>query len=296
MKKIFVVATAFSLLLYSCSGEEKLEEPEAVQFEDSDTEETADTTAMRHIDYNIPGPSDQFAILARLDGTKNNGALLPADSVNTYATVSGKSLAFGVYTADLAYLTAYRENVKSINYFGTLENLSEDLGVSAIFGEELKKAMEKNRGNTDSLFRLADMTYMNSMNRMISNDKGNELALMLIGGWFESMYLTLNTSKGFDKSPRINKYLAGQKLVAENLMALLLDYQDNEDVVRFTEKLSEIMAVFDQMECDYSATDVASEGGKKVLKGGASCTLTKEIYEELSTRITQYRSEIIALK
>ena len=289
MKKSFIALAVTAVVFASCKDDKpEVKENISVQEEEVLTDESGNL-----VDYTIPSPSEQFQIVAKLDGTKKPNAILSVDSLNNYTVNKKKAMVFGVYTSDLAYLTSYKENVKTLAYFGAIEKLGDDLGVSAIFSDEIKKAMDKNRSNSDSLFKMADQTYVNSMNKMVANDKGNELALMLIGGWIESMYLTLQTSKGFEKSPRINKYLASQKVVAENLMGLLLDYQDNAEVVAETENLSAILAIFDKMECSYSDSKMSTSDGKNVLKGGADCNLSKELFDELNEKVNNYRNEII---
>ncbi len=297
MKAKIILFALSGSILWSCnSNNEKVEDSGKNEI-DTTAENMEDMDGMNMMMYSIPSPSDQFRVLAALDGTKNFMSLLPLDSLNKFANNTQKALAFGMYTADLGYLASYKENVKTLSYFAALEKLSKDLGVSSIFNEEMKKAMDMNQKNSDSIFKMADKTYMSSMVKMTENDKGNELSLMLVGGWIESMYLTFKTSKGFAKSPRINNFLASQKLTAENLMGILLDYQDNADVQMHTKKVTALLEILEKMQCENTETEVtAGEGNKKMLSGGTKCTLSEAVYKELEMKTNEIRNQILNLK
>lgn len=288
MNKMFYFLLATVPCWYACSGSEK---KEAKEIEVEAPAEAQEPAAHKMI-FNIPSPSEQFEIISSLDGVKNTALVNSPDKAKTYATEVSKALNFGVYIADVAYLTSYRETSKYMTYFGELEKLGTDIGVAQVFGKELSDAAKKSGGNPDSLFRLSDRTYTKSFQRLIDIEKGKELSLMLVGGWVESMHLILGSSKGFGKSPKIDEVLTDQKLLAENLMEFLLDYQDDAAVAVYIGKVGKILAAYDQMDCTESDTQVSKSGNKVSLTGGNSCKMNKKTFDALKKEVSAVRNEI----
>jgi hypothetical protein len=288
MNKMFYFLLATVPFWYACSGSEKKEVKE-IEMERPATDEPAENAMV----FNIPSPSEQFEIISSLDGVKNTMLVNSPDKANTYATAVAKALNFGIYTADVAYLTSYKETSKYMAYFGKLEKLGTDIGVAQVFGKELSERAKKWDGNADSLFRLLDQTYTRSFQRLIEIDKGKELSLMLVGGWVESMHLALGSSKGFGKSPKMDEVLADQKLVGENLLDFLLDYQDDADVATYITKVSGILAAYDNMDCTEAETAVSKSGNKVRLTGGNSCTMNQKTFSALKKEVAAVRNEII---
>lgn len=285
MRKSLYLFAGLTLLLAACGGEEQKQ-----TVEPTGTQETQETA----IDFNIPSPSEQFALISKMDGQKNFAIMHDPNLADKYGTSTQKALNFGVYTADVAYLTSYNETNKYLTYFGKLEKLGNDIGVAKVFGKELGELAKKWDGNADSLFRLSDETYNKTFQRLIEIDKGNELSLMLVGGWVESMYLMIGTSKGYGKSPKLEQAIADQKLVAENLVEFLVSYQDNADVAAYTSSISDILDIYNTMDCSSSETKVENANGKLNFSGGEQCKMTEKCFNDLKARITELRNKIIA--
>lgn len=287
MKRKLFIATLASLLLAACGSKTEKETVDSVD----DNEQMKEVT----IDYNIPSPSEQFALISKMDVTKNTAILHDPKAANSYSKSSQKALNFGVYTADVAYLTSFGETNKYLIYFGELEKLGNDIGVSQVFGNQLGELAKKWDGNADSLFALSDDVYTRTFQRLIEIDKGNELSMMLIGGWIESMHLMIGSSKGYGKSPKLEQALADQKLVAENLLEFLVSYQDDADVSKYLGEIQSILDIYQQMNCSNSDTKVDNENGKLSFSGGESCKMTEKCFNDLSKKITEIRTKIVSI-
>ncbi len=285
MKKSFIYLLACSWMLASCGGEEK-KEAQVNEEQNTNTEEVL-------VDYNIPSPSEQFALISKLDVKKNTAIMHDANMADKYTTTAQKALNFGVYTADVAYLTSFNETNKYLSYFGKLEKLGKDIGVAQVFGNQLGELAKKWDGNADSLFRLSDETYNKTFQRLIEIEKGGELSLMLVGGWIESMHLMLGSSKGYGKSPKLEKAIADQKLVAENLMEFLVSYQDDADVKSYTADIQAVLDIYSKMDCSSSETQVENANGKLNFSGGESCKLTEEVFSSLQKKVAEIRKKIV---
>jgi hypothetical protein len=285
MKNKLILGSIVLLFAYACgSGEEKQEVA---------TVEEQETVDAANVNYNIPSPSEQFALISKMDAVKNTKILHDPALADKYSNSSQKALNFGVYTADVAYLTSFNETNKYLSYFGKLEKLGSDIGVAQVFGNELGELAKKWDGNADSLFKLSDDVYNRTFQRLIEIDKGDELSLMLVGGWVESMHLMIGSSKGFGKSPKLDQALADQKLVAENLLEFLVSYQDNEAVKEYSAAIEEILKVYEQLDCSSGETQVQNSNGKLTFSGGDSCKMTQKCFDNLSKKIAEIRTKII---
>ncbi|MGV3630790.1 MAG: hypothetical protein ACO1O6_06275 [Bacteroidota bacterium] len=284
MNKLTYVLLVSLPLWYACSGEEN-EDVNQVEVE-AEKEDSG-------VSFNIPSPSEQFEIISNLDGVKNVTLVNDYNKAASYEGSTSKALNFGVYIADVAYLTSFKETSKYLSYFSKIEKLGNDLGVSQVFTKELGDGAKKWEGNADSLFNLSDKTYTKTFQKLVDIEKGNELSLMLAGGWIESMHLILGTSKGFSKSPQIDQILVDQKLVAENLIDFMLDYQDNADVKSYIDKIGMILDIYQGLDCTSGETKVSKSGNKVSLTGGDECRLNEKTFAKLKEEVTKLRSEIV---
>jgi hypothetical protein len=107
------------------------------------------------------------------------------------------------------------------------------------------------------------------------------------------MHLILGTSKGFGLSPKIDKIIVDQKLVAENLIDFMIDYQDNKDVSEYMVKMGKILDLYSGLDCSSSETNVKENNGKISISGGETCTLNKSTFESIKKEIQTLRSEIV---
>ena len=76
---------------------------------------------------------------------------------------SSKALNFGVYTADLAYVTSLGQMDDASKIFETVRSLSKDLEIENAVDEVIMKRLQSNleNSNADSLFYLLVSTYIN---------------------------------------------------------------------------------------------------------------------------------------
>lgn len=291
MKKSWILFAGIAFMIASCGGGDDKQE-----ITENDQETTTENGEQSFVEFNIPSPSEQFALISKMDAVKNFKGLHDPEAADGYGTSAQKALNFGVYTADVAYLTSFNETNKYLTYFGKLEKLGNDIGVAKVFGTELGELAKKWDGNADSLFRLSDETYNKTFQRLIEIEKGDELSLMLVGGWIESMHLMIGSSKGYGKSPLLEQAIADQKLVAENLLEFLVSYKDNSDVAHYSKEIEAILNIYNEMDCSSSETKVKNANGKLNFSGGEECKMTEKCFNDLKSRVETIRKSIISNK
>ncbi len=284
MKTKYITVFSLALILASCG--ETTKEKEVV------TEETTTTASSSMMDYNIPSPGEQFGLFAKTDAVKNKAAVNPVSNATLYANSDAKALNFGVYSADLGYLTAFGDGSDGMSLYGKLEKLGADIGVAQVFSKEMGEMAKKYGSKPDSLFMLSSDVYNNTFSRMLEVDKGNELSLMLIGGWIESMHLMFNSGADMKKTPKLVKFIADQKVIGENLMGFLLEYEENATVKMYAQEIGAILTIYEKMNCTSTDSKVTKDGNKMVLSGGTTCEMTDVCLNELKAKVTEIRSKI----
>ncbi|MFB0924200.1 MAG: hypothetical protein QMB65_02775, partial [Vicingaceae bacterium] len=118
-----LIGTSF---LASCGGVNEKET--ALVEEETATEEMVITEEdMNQVDYVLPSPL-QIAQLFKNAGLTYVGDLTnSSDKADNYNSKYDQKLNYGVYAADMAYCIINNQTQESINYLGSLKELSEKL-------------------------------------------------------------------------------------------------------------------------------------------------------------------------
>lgn len=284
MLKKIVYLSIFGFLI-SCGSEE---EKQTIK----QTEEEIETSTSL-VEYNIPSPAEQLKLFSKLKLAKNVKLLNAAENASKYTSPESKALNFGVYASDISYLSSYKDNSRYLDYFSKMERMGSEIGVSQVFSKELTNQVKEWEETPDSLFVVSNEVYDKTFSKLVEIDKGKELSLMLIGGWVESMYLIVNSYSTYEKDAQVNTMLADQKLVVENLIEFLIDYQEDETVHEYMDEISSVLDIFNEMDCTSGETKVNKQKGKISLEGGTQCKLTEKNFSDLKVKINQIRTKIV---
>ncbi len=115
-----------------------------------------------------------------------------SENVTNYITIKEKSIALGVYTADLAYLAIYNKQNDLTTTLKPFSVLVEELEIP-IGNANYIDRLNTNIANHDSLVSIINVaiTDVNSQLNMAGRD---DIALnILIGSWVEGVYLVERT-------------------------------------------------------------------------------------------------------
>lgn len=284
------------MLLFSCGGEK--EETTDV----ADVETTVDTVAVQKVDdgtfsgeRRLPTPKEFFEIIRQIGGKRQADLLIPAKNADSFTDNRNRALAFGMFSADIAYVSSYEIGSNTLVYLATLEKLANAMDLGGIFDEELKRRIEGNSGNIDSLFVLSDVAFYNAVEYLKMDMAENVLGLMLAGGWIESMFIVSSIAGEFDAQKPIFENMKGQYLVLETIQEYLLPYNDDEMVLQVYGYLSEIRDIYYEAGTKGEGTTVKKdENGRIILSGGKDVILTAESYGKIVERVKEIRGLILA--
>ena len=297
MLKWNVIALVGLVIGFSSCGEEVSPEGEKVVTE----ENVEDTTFldMPELDadmaYSVPTPNELFAVIKE-SGVLYDGSILNSpDNIEKYSSKKIQALNFGVYFADLAFASSFEENASILGYFSTIKVLSDELGISnaldAAIYEKVEMSLESN--DSDSLLFLSNDTYFQAYSYLEENERGSTLALIVLGGWIESLYIMTNLG-AYEEGSNLVARIGEQKLTVGNLMGFMMKYQDDSNVAEVMEELADIEELFWSFEEEVGVdVSTSQEGDVYVLSGGSTIMVSAEQYEKLKELVSKLRNEII---
>jgi len=300
MKSLFINLSLISFLFgfSSCaSSSDENNSKETVEVVD---EELVEESTNDNMFYQVPTPNELFAVLKNSDAPFNKEILNDVSNSGNYLTKYSKALNFGVYTADLAYVTSQGSLEDAASLFEAVKNLSKDLeienAIDKIIFERLKKSLDNS--NLDSLFYLSNETYYSAFSYLKENNRQDILGLIVVGGWIEGLNIILNLEP-YSQNSEICQVIADQKLTLENLLIFVSDIENDKflDLLNDLSKVEEIynqeFENFNDESNDVDDVNSTNENGVIVFAGGSSLTIRKSQFDQLKTMIMDLRTSII---
>ena len=157
------------------------------------------------------------------------------------------------------------------------------------------KRLEGNVGNSDSLAVITDDVYFQSFETLDNSGQGTTLALVVAGGWIESLFIATNLSKYEANSPVVER-LADQKYTLENLVEFLKKHEADPNVASVKTDFEGLLAEFGKIEQkDISAT-AKDEKGKKIMGGGTQLVMSEALYKAIVEKIKTIRNSYTLTK
>lgn len=284
-----VFTLAIASLLVSCGGEAEEEVNNIVV---DSTENIEDPNLMK-VQYSVPTPNELFEIIKLQGGKEKVGLVNPLENKDNYVDTKEKAMNFGVYSADLAYMSCFGVGTEFLMYMKTIEEMGDELGIAGAFDEDLMERIENNEGDSDSLFSITNDTYYDSYLYLEENDKGAELSLIMGAGFIESLYIVCNLVDSYNDDDAIIEKIGDQKLVLENLIDFIGIYTDDEGVMELSNDLLTLLEIFEiSMDFEESGTNVDNEDGKLILSGGGSFEMNEKALTDVTAKVTELRNNI----
>lgn len=225
-------------------------------------QESGNIFHFNNILFSLPSPY-QISLILHESGISYNKELLnPARKASDYVTNFSRAINFGVYGVDLGYINIYQQTQDAASYFAVLKILSLDLGIYKVLNQKTVNRVEQNIDNRDSLMVIVSETYRN-IDKYLKNNKREETgALILAGGWIESVFVLTQEMKNNPHSDLMQR-IAEQKRPLENLIKLLIPYSEESKNYKFlVENLIDLAYTFDEIVEEYEfvpSTDFPKE-------------------------------------
>ena len=285
--------TAFSLT--SCGGGEKTDDTEVT---DSTKVEEPKTNPVSETFFQVPSPGEMLTFIKMVGGSKNNKTdfLNPVSNNKNYTDAKAKAINFGIYSCDLSYCSIFNIGSEALKYFGTVKVMGDQIGVSTAISPEILARLQKNVGSPDSLAVITDDVYFSSFEALEESKQGPTLALVVAGGWLESIFIAVNLAEYKANSPVIER-LADQKYTLENLIEFLKKHESDANVAAVKADFDGLLAEFNKItEKDAEAVKSKDGDKAKMLGGGKQLVITEDVYKAIVTKIKTVRNSYTLTK
>lgn len=243
--------------------------------------------------FSIPSPVQTSMLIKQLNLPFYPAILNSVEKVSSYSTKASQSLNLGVYGTDLGYVSLYNENTYSIKYLAAVQKLTEKLGLTGAFDKKFLNRFEGQLSNQDTLMSLVSDAFKKADMFLKNANRKSDAALILAGGWIESMYLSseINIQKS---SARIVERIGEQQWTLTSIIELLTEYNDgkvNDDLIR---DLKDLQFYFDKIEFKYTYNEPTTDVEKKttMLNHKLEIKIDTDILNQISMKIRSIREKI----
>ena len=243
----FTLSTGIVLMISSC-GSEEAKKPE-ISKEVIDPNSSLNAKFDDKI-FSIPSPMQMAVLLEESKAPYNEVLLNDLDKVGDYTSEYKKALNLGIYGTDLGYVSIYKQNSIALKYLSTIEKLTSKLGLEGAFDKNFMSRFEKNSTNKDSMMVIVSDAFKKSDNFLKSNNRKSVSALILVGGWIESMYLACNINKEHSNQKILDR-IAEQTETLNTIIELLSDYNKKGEWDELITDMKDLKSYFDQINIEY---------------------------------------------
>lgn len=289
-----LILHALVFIIISCSGGSDRDKSMVLK-EQSDPDTLSYIIKFESSLFPLPSPY-QVAHLVR-----NNGIPyyenIPNNTENSkrYSTTFKKALNLGVYGTDISYLNIYERTPQSISYLGVIKKLSEELGLAPAFDENFFSGIEKNIDSKDSLMVLMSRSYRKADSYLRENDRKDIGALILTGGWIESLHILTKLAKATSNRDVINR-IGEQKHPLDNLIEVLTPmYYKSSEYSELIDKFIDLAYEFDGIIYSYSYKEPKIDVENKIIYINSQSRVTMSEYhlDIISQKVEAIRNTII---
>lgn len=245
--------------------------------------------------FNVPSPV-QTAFAIRKAGLKYQKDLTaPLEKGETITSKVAQSMALGMYGADLAYVTVHRDGARALATMQAIEKVGGKLGVTNAFDRTLIERFKTNMNNEDSLLRFSGVAFRAADQYLKNNQSEDVSALVLAGGWIESLYLTVSDPAALKDQALVNRI--GEQKSALNGLVELVERSDKDkaagDVLKH---LKELQGHFSTITATYTfekpVTDVASK--TTFINSKSAVTIPADKLQAITASVNALRALILA--
>lgn len=295
MKKRFFhllfLGITLSMVIYACNTTP--EEEDLDDEEEFDPNSALNTVFDGKI-FSIPSPVQMGYLVKQLKLEYDPTILNDERSVKDYVNEYKQSLNLGIYGTDLGYTVLYNQKNKTLEYLATIENLTTELGLDAAFDPDFMDRFERNISNEDSMIFIMTNAFKEADNFLKTANRKSTSALILAGGWVESLYLAcrLNEKR---TSNEIRIRIGEQKESLNTIVELLTVYNKSGSNDILIKELMELKTLFDQIKMNYEYVAPETDKTKKITTLNHSMTVefSDKLIQDITSKTIDIRTNII---
>jgi len=291
-----VLASVF--LMVSCEGNSEegvieKEQEKTVSKELLDPNRSFNTTFDEEL-FSVPSPIQTALLIKSLSMPYNETLLNSEENAKEYTSTALQAVNLGVYGADLGYVTLYNQNSKSLSYLSIVENIANELGISRAFDKTFIKRFEENNTDQDSMLVILSDAFRKTDNFLKNNDRKNVSALILTGGWIESLYFATNLYKESNDQQLLVR-IGEQSQSLETIIELLEKYNGEGQNDQFITSFKELKELFDKIKTSYEYIEPETNEETKIttIKSNTNIEISDDLSSKLIEKVAAVRNGIV---
>ncbi len=245
--------------------------------------------------FSLPSPY-QLSIIVQKSGAKFDESLLnPRQNNQKYNSTYKKCVNMGIYGADLAYVEIYEQPQLIMSIFPIIKVLANDLDLMSTFTKELVDRVECNIDNRDSLLYILSNTFRDVDVFLKECQRQREGALILAGGWVESMYI-LTQLAATTKSDELRNRVGESKQPLENLIKILSPFYDEmPDAKSLIDNLISLSNDYDNViqHYTYKVPEIDIESHTTIIKSVTEVVVSDDDLKKITHKVQAIRQAVI---
>jgi len=247
---------------------------------------------VKKIFYTIPSPIEMASLIMNSGADFDKSILNDISNTSIYNTERAQALNLGVYGADLSYSSMFEKDQEALYFFSAAQKLSKELGVDRAIDPSVFERANENRENRDSLINIVSETYWSLNSYLKENEREEVSALVIAGGWIESLYLALQHAT--PSNAPLKQRVAEQKLSLRDLVALLKQYPSEPRIDGVIKDLESVATIYEEVGIQKEKTTTSKDNaGTMVIGGKTNVEISDETIAKLKKRIEEIRGSYI---
>ncbi len=245
--------------------------------------------------FSIPSPV-QTALAIRKAGLKYQKDLAaPLDKGEMVSGKVAQSALLGVYGADLAYVTVHKDGQRALATLQAIEKLGGKLELTNAFDRALVERFKSNLGSEDSLLRFSGVAFRAADQYLKNNQRDDVSALVLAGGWIESLYLTVSDAAALKDQTLVNR-IGEQKATLDALVQLITASDKDGHAAALLASLQELQAEFASVTSTYTYAEPVTDAAKKTtfINSSTQVTIPADKVAAITAKVSAIRNMILA--
>jgi hypothetical protein len=246
----------------------------------------------------LPSPLESAMLIksagAKFDETQMNNV----SNVNSYVTTKAKALNLGIYTCDLSFASLYEQTQLIIDYMNAAKKMADGLGILEAIDQETIDELEQNINNSEKIMEVVSETFLNSNSYLEENGQPAVAAMVLVGGWFEGLYIStrLVDMDDFNGNKLVSRII-DQKLSIDILLNLLDGSKGNPAVDELMTEVRKLKLVFDKISISTSpvSAEYDQSSNSTMLKSQVRTDMTREVFRELANTVAEIRNSFVKI-
>ncbi len=252
--------------------------------------------SINKIYYSLPSPLEIANVIQSKNIEFYSEFLFPTSQVLNFQSDDAKSVALGIYSADLSFCVVFSQQQLAMEYFDVIKQLATELDLVTVITDSVMNLIEQNLNNIYELQRIVGQILFKVDALLEESQRKNTALLSIYSGWIESLYLTISFCENTnDDTIRQNIYqtVADQYLVVDDVISMLQasNLKERDKLINYTKEiknyLKNLINITYKNEYDPYSDQVIK---RKVI----NYTLKQEDIKKLKQIITKIRNKVIA--